>query len=189
MFKGALPGFRDFYPQELAERAFIMNTWRDVARRYAFVEYDGPPLEPLDLYTRKSGDEIVGQLYAFTDKGVRSAQAPLVAREAVEALIVMLSPFAPHTSEELWQIYGHNEGLAKATWPIFDAAVAKAEELEIPVQVNGKLRGRVVVAPDITDADLEKIALADPNVQTHTAGKTIRKVVIAKGRLVSVVVA
>jgi histidyl-tRNA synthetase len=56
MFKGALPGFRDFYPQELAERAHIMTTWRDVARRYAFVEYDGPPLEPLELYTRKSGD-------------------------------------------------------------------------------------------------------------------------------------
>src|SRR6476620_7341396 len=71
MFKGSLPGFRDFYPQELSERAFIMATWREVARRYAFVEYDGPPLEPLELYTRKSGDEIVGQLYNFTDKGAR----------------------------------------------------------------------------------------------------------------------
>ena len=71
MFKGALPGFRDFYPQEFAERAYIMATWRDVARRYAFVEYDGPPLEPLELYTRKSGDEIVGQLYNFVDKGGR----------------------------------------------------------------------------------------------------------------------
>src|SRR5829696_4705823 len=72
MFKGALPGFRDFYPQELSERAFIMATWRDIARRYAFVEYDGPPLEPLELYTKKSGDEIVGQLYNFTDKGDRA---------------------------------------------------------------------------------------------------------------------
>ncbi len=85
MFKGALPGFRDFYPQELAERAFIMHTWRDVARRYAFVEYDGPPLEPLELYTKKSGDEIVGQLYAFVDKGgrdvaLRPEMTPTVAR-------------------------------------------------------------------------------------------------------------
>lgn len=71
MAKGALPGFRDFYPQELAERAHLLRTWRDVARRFAFVEYDGPPLEPLELYTRKSGDEIVGQLYNFTDKGGR----------------------------------------------------------------------------------------------------------------------
>src|SRR3982751_3021951 len=72
MFKSALPGFRDFYPQELAERAFLMRGWRDVARRYAFVEYDGPPLEPLELYTRKSGEEIVGQLYNFEDKGGRA---------------------------------------------------------------------------------------------------------------------
>src|SRR6188472_3315475 len=71
MFKSALPGFRDFYPQELAERAHIMATWKTVARRYAFVEYDGPPLEPLELYTRKSGEEIVGQLYEFVDKGDR----------------------------------------------------------------------------------------------------------------------
>ena len=71
MSLGSLPGFRDFYPPELADRAHIMNAWRAVARRYAFVEYDGPPLEPLELYTRKSGDEIVGQLYNFTDKGGR----------------------------------------------------------------------------------------------------------------------
>jgi histidyl-tRNA synthetase len=71
MSSGTLPGFRDFYPDELARRAHIFSAWRAVARRYAFVEYDGPPLEPLDLYTRKSGDEIVGQLYNFTDKGGR----------------------------------------------------------------------------------------------------------------------
>ena len=68
---GGLPGFRDFFPEDFAARTFILQTWRDVARRFAFVEYDGPPLEPLDLYTKKSGDEIVGQLYNFRDKGDR----------------------------------------------------------------------------------------------------------------------
>ena len=67
----ALPGFRDFYPEELALRNYIFTTWRDVARRYGFQEYDGPPLEPLDLYTNKSGEEIVQQLYSFRDKGER----------------------------------------------------------------------------------------------------------------------
>ena len=71
MAQGALPGFRDFYPAEFAQRAYITRIWREVARRYAFVEYDGPPLESLELYTKKSGDEIVGQLYNFTDKGQR----------------------------------------------------------------------------------------------------------------------
>jgi histidyl-tRNA synthetase len=67
----ALPGFRDFYPADLALRSHILRTWRTVATRYGFEEYDGPPLEPLELYTAKSGDEIVGQLYTFTDKGER----------------------------------------------------------------------------------------------------------------------
>ena len=132
--------------------------------------------------------ELVNELYAFTEKGERSAQAARVAREAIEALIVMLSPFAPHTAEELWQMYGHAEGLGATRWPAFDAEVAKAEELEIPVQVNGKLRGVVRVPPSVTDAELEKAALADANVQSHIAGKTVRKVVIVKSRLVSIVV-
>lgn len=68
----ALPGFRDFYPEDFALRAYIFETWRTVASRYGFEEYDGPPLEPLELYTAKSGDEIVGQLYTFTDKGDRA---------------------------------------------------------------------------------------------------------------------
>src|SRR3989449_1346276 len=81
----ALPGFRDFYPEELALRNAIFATWRDVARRYGFQEYDGPPLEPLELYTGKSGEEIVQQLYAFEDKGgrkvaLRPEMTPTLAR-------------------------------------------------------------------------------------------------------------
>src|SRR5438876_3573884 len=81
----ALPGFRDFYPEELALRNHIFAVWRSVARRYGFEEYDGPPLEPLDLYTQKSGEEIVEQLYAFEDKGgrkvaLRPEMTPTLAR-------------------------------------------------------------------------------------------------------------
>ncbi|HEX8691787.1 MAG TPA: histidine--tRNA ligase [Longimicrobium sp.] len=83
----ALPGFRDFYPEDLAVRAYIFGVWRDVARRYGFQEYDGPPLEPLELYTEKSGPEIVQQLYNFTDKGgrevaLRPEMTPTLARMA-----------------------------------------------------------------------------------------------------------
>ena len=85
MSTAALPGFREFYPEQFAQRAWLFERWRDVARRFGFVEYDGPPLEPLELYTRKSGDEIVGQLYNFTDKGdravaLRPEMTPTVAR-------------------------------------------------------------------------------------------------------------
>ncbi|HUI07753.1 MAG TPA: histidine--tRNA ligase [Verrucomicrobiae bacterium] len=67
-----LPGFRDFYPETLAVRRYVFSKWRDAARRYGFREYDGPPLEPLELFTQKSGDEIVGQLFNFVDKGDRA---------------------------------------------------------------------------------------------------------------------
>src|SRR5687768_8045297 len=85
MSAGALPGFRDFYPKELAEREHIFRAWHDVARRFGFEQYDGPPLESLELYTKKSGEEIVGQLYAFTDKGgrevaLRPEMTPTLAR-------------------------------------------------------------------------------------------------------------
>jgi histidyl-tRNA synthetase len=81
----ALPGFRDFYPADLALRGHLFRTWRQVATRYGFEEYDGPPLEPLELYTAKSGEEIVGQLYTFTDKGgrevsLRPEMTPTLAR-------------------------------------------------------------------------------------------------------------
>jgi histidyl-tRNA synthetase len=85
MKSAALPGFRDFYPDDLALRSYIFATWRAVAVRYGFEEYDGPPLEPLELYTQKSGQEIVGQLYSFEDKGgrqvaLRPEMTPTLAR-------------------------------------------------------------------------------------------------------------
>src|SRR5919106_4423602 len=81
----ALPGFRDFYPDDLALRNHVFATWRAVAARYGFEEYDGPPLEPLELYSQKSGEEIVQQLYAFRDKGdrevaLRPEMTPTLAR-------------------------------------------------------------------------------------------------------------
>jgi leucyl-tRNA synthetase len=109
-------------------------------------------------------------------------------REAIDALVVMISPFAPHMAEELWQMMGHADTLAAAKWPSFDAAVAKAAEVVVPVQVNGKLRARITAPADALEDQLRELALADPAVMAHTSGKTLRKVVVAKGPLVSVVV-
>jgi leucyl-tRNA synthetase len=100
----------------------------------------------------------------------------------------MISPFAPHMAEELWHMLGHAETLSKASWPAFDAAVAKADEVVVPVQINGKVRARVTVRADASEDELRELALADAAVKGHTIGKTIRKVVVAKGPLVSVVV-
>ena len=144
--------------------------------------------------------ELVNELYVFCDKAgcgpsARSAEAAAVRpetlsvlREAMEALVLMLSPFTPHVAEELWERLGHDDGLAAARWPDFDPAVAQAETFVVPVQVNGKVRARLSVEAGQSDAELEAAALADPLVQGHLAGKTVAKVVVARGRLVSVVV-
>ena len=121
------------------------------------------------------------------DAGARARRSASM-REAIEALVRMLAPFAPHTAEELWEMLGHDDGLAAASWPAFDADVAKADEIVVPVQVNGKVRGRLTVPADASEQELERLALADPGVQPHIAGKTVKKVVVAKGRLVSIVV-
>jgi leucyl-tRNA synthetase len=147
--------------------------------------------------------ELVNELYAFSDTtphgqpsknapaaaaaGVR-AQTIAVVREALDALVVMVSPFAPHMSEELWQMLGHADGLARATWPAFDAEVARAREVVVPVQINGKVRARVTVPAELPDSELQDLVLADAVVRSHIAGKTIRKIVVAKGPLVSIVV-
>jgi len=146
--------------------------------------------------------ELVNELYAFSDgtphgsptRGeppvgrIERPQTIAVLREAIDALVVMISPFAPHMAEELWQMLGHVDGLAKAGWPSFDPEVAKPEEVIVPVQVNGKVRARLTVPAGTPDEELRELALADPAVRNHTAGKEILKVVIAKGPLVSVVV-
>ena len=130
--------------------------------------------------------ELVNALYAFEENAGPSS-TPVV-REAIEALVRMLSPFAPHTCEELWEMLGHRDGLMNATWPEFNAEVAKAEEIVVPVQVNGKVRSRLTVPAESSEKELEQLALADPAVMAHLAGKQVKKVVVAKGRLVSLVV-
>jgi leucyl-tRNA synthetase len=132
--------------------------------------------------------ELVNDLYAFGDPDGARPHSVAVVREAIEALVRMLSPFAPHMCEELWEALGHGEGLTAAQWPQFDAGVAKAEEIVVPVQVNGKVRSRLTVPAEASEQELEKMALADPAVMAHLAGKQVKKVVVAKGRLVSLVV-
>jgi histidyl-tRNA synthetase len=115
MSQGALPGFRDFYPEQLATRNYLMSVWRDVARKYGFVEYDGPPLEPLELYTRKSGEEIVGQLYTFTDKGgrevaLRPEMTPTLARMVAAKASAMRKPIRWFSVPQLFRYERQQKG-------------------------------------------------------------------------------
>jgi hypothetical protein len=92
---------------------------------------------------------------------------------------------APHLSEELWEALGHRESLAKGPWPTHDEAYLVEAEVEIVVQVMGKLRGKVLVPPDAAEDAVRAKALADPNISRHVEGKTIRKVIYVPGRLIT----
>jgi len=147
--------------------------------------------EKLDLNTNVAAlMELSNALGEFNVEPSSASPADaFAAREAIEALIVMLAPFSPHVAEEMWESLGHEAGLLKsAEWPVADAELARKEELEIPVQVNGKLRSRVTVAPDISETDLRTIALADPKVQSFIDGHQVVKVIVVPQRLVNVVV-
>jgi len=111
-------------------------------------------------------------------------------REALESLILMLAPYTPHFAEEVWEALGHTGGLLAggARWPILIEELARKDEIEIPVQVNGKLRGRVIASPEASQEVLQEMALADPRVQSFTDGHQIVKVIVVPKRLVNIVV-
>jgi leucyl-tRNA synthetase len=110
-------------------------------------------------------------------------------RAEVEPLVVMLAPFAPHIAEELYQRLGHNGGLFdSARWPAFDAAKAAEDSVEIAVQVNGKLRARLVVAVGASESDVKSRAMQLENVARHVDGKTVRKQIYVAGKLLNLVV-
>jgi leucyl-tRNA synthetase len=111
-----------------------------------------------------------------------------VLREALETLVKLLNPFTPHVCEELWARLGHATSLVREAWPAFDAAAAREDEVELAVQVNGKVRGRITVAREAREDEIRGLALAEPRVAEHLQGKEMVKFVVVPGRLVSVVV-
>lgn len=115
------------------------------------------------------------------------AGSPWVVKEALCIAVQCLAPFAPHICEELWERLGGAPSIFRAGWPAWDAAAAKAEEIEVPIQINGKLRSRIVVGAEASAAELEAAALADERVRAALAGKSVRRVVVVPGRLVNVV--
>jgi leucyl-tRNA synthetase len=131
--------------------------------------------------------ELVNALYAAQEKeGVGKGLPASVLMDVQRNLVLLLAPFAPYLAHELWEMLGEQSNLLKAPWPKYDAALAKEDEIEIPVQVNGKLRSRIVVPVDASD--VEARAQGDEKVKAAISGKTIVKVVVVPGKLVNIVV-
>ena len=134
--------------------------------------------------------ELVNELYAYEEavqKGEQAAPAALMA-DVQRDLVLMLAPFAPYLAHELWEMLGERSHLLRAPWPKYDPELAKEEEVEIAVQVKGKIRARITVPADAADDTVRALALADERVKSAIARKEIVKVLVVKGRLVNIVV-
>jgi leucyl-tRNA synthetase len=134
--------------------------------------------------------ELLNEMYSYEDsvqRGEPEAPPALVA-DAQRNLVLMLAPFAPYLAHELWEMLGETSDLLRAPWPQYDAALAKEEEVEIAIQVNGKIRSRITIPADAEEAQVRELALADEKVKAAIADKEVVKVLVVKGRLVNIAV-
>ncbi len=134
--------------------------------------------------------ELVNELYAYEDavqKG-EPAATPQTMADMQRDLTLMLAPFAPYLAHELWEMLGQTSELLRAPWPKYDPELAKEEEVEIAVQVSGKIKARITVPADADEEAVRSLALADEKIKAAIEGKEIVKVLVVKGRLVNIVV-
>jgi leucyl-tRNA synthetase len=127
----------------------------------------------------------ISALMELTNAAYKWPQMP---RAAAETMVLLLAPLAPHLAEELWQRLGHGQSLAYHVWPVADPALLKADVLEIPVQVNGKVRGKISVPAEAQESEVIEIAKADQNVGKHLAGQNLKRAIYVRGRIVNFVV-
>jgi leucyl-tRNA synthetase len=113
---------------------------------------------------------------------------PARPRSCMETFVLLLAPFAPHIAEEMWQTLGHTESLAYAPWPVYDARFTLEETIEIPIQVNGRVRSRLVASITAGSGDLERMALEDPKIQRYLDGHAVQKVIVVPKKLINIVV-
>jgi leucyl-tRNA synthetase len=132
--------------------------------------------------------ELVNDLYAAEEHIASGAISGGQARAAQRTLVLLLAPFAPYLAHELWETLGEKTPLLRASWPRYDAALAKAEEIEIVVQINGKVRSRLSVPAEASEESVRERALSDEKVRASLDGKQIVKAIVVPGKLVNLVV-
>jgi leucyl-tRNA synthetase len=138
-----------------------------------------------DDYEALRFNTAISQMMIFINEAYKIDRVP---RKALEQFVQLLSPIAPHIAEELWSLLGHSESITYAAWPTYDESFTIETEVEIVVQVNGKIADRIKIANDLDEKAMEELALGLDKVIDLIAGKTVRKVIAVKGKLVNLVV-
>ncbi len=177
-FAGRVPAERPEHDRELLRLAHrtVKKATEDIEQRFNFNTAISALME------------LVNGLYAYKDKIPAERQNSQIAGESIEKLVLMLSPFAPHLAEELWRDIGGRGSVHHQAWPNWDPAAIEAETVEIVIQINGKVRDKMMVPAGLSGAEFERTALASDKVQAQVAGKQMVKVIAVPGKLVNVVV-
>ena len=126
----------------------------------------------------------ISQMMVFINEGYKVDSIP---KEYVEGFVKMIAPVTPHLAEELWEKLGHSDTVTYVKWPTFDASKLVDDTIEMAVQINGKVRAKIVVSKDVTKDELEKLALEDESVKVLLEGKEVKKVIAIPGRLINIV--
>jgi leucyl-tRNA synthetase len=204
MFMGPLEAVKPWSTQGVVGvRGFLDRVWRLVVddRSEPFALHAGvQAVEPTEEQNRTLHKTIkqvttdlermdfntaIARMMEFTNYFTKQATRP---RSVLERFVLLLSPFAPHIAEELWELLGHKKSLAHEPWPTFEDALTKDAQVEIPVQILGKLRGKVVVPADSDQQTIVAAAHADPRIAELLQGKQIVKTIVVPGKLVNFVV-
>ena len=130
--------------------------------------------------------EYVTAIYNYDRKDYETKNVTLL-KDCVKDLILLIAPFAPHFAEELWQITGNKKSVFSADYPVADENALVLDEIELAVQINSKVKAKIIVAKDATNDEIEKIALACPEIVAALGDKTVKKVIVVKNRLVNVI--
>ena len=133
--------------------------------------------------------ELTNDVYRNLEPRPERPEAWRALGEAVEAIVLLMSPFTPHAAEEMWEMLGHRGGLVRVEWPSYDPAIAVQETITLVLQVNGKVRSRIAIPADLQEEELRQLALEDEKIRSLTTGRTVERVVVVPKRLVNVVVA
>ncbi len=180
---------------------FLNRVWRlfvdDSGELNPAIIGKAPTLEFERLFhqtIKKVGDDIealrfntaISQLMIFLNEAYKLQELP---RKELEQFVLLISPFAPHVAEELWELLGHKKSLAYESWPMFDPVKTIEDMVEVVLQVNGRVRGKLLVSQGTDDKELERLASQDPNTRKFLDGKKVLRTIVVKNKLVNIVVA
>jgi leucyl-tRNA synthetase len=179
---------------------FLNRGWRMIANEDGTIsaEVQDMPMTPDEEFVlhstiKKVGEDIeslsfntaVSQMMIFVNEFTKTERKP---REAMEKFVLCLASFAPHIAEELWQILGHKKSVVLEAFPAYDENKIVKRQIEFVVQVNSKIRGKLMMAPDLTQEQVESVAKDDDNVIRFLEGKTIRKIIFVQNKLINFIV-